>query len=205
GHQLGARLKQASRAGAGLVVLPELGLDPRVATRNEPRDRDAEDETGPRATMCAELARTHRIAVITTVILRDAKGRRFNTTLAFDARGQLRNSYRKIHLPHEPGVWEASHYEPGNQPPRVFEFAGLRVGLQICSDLNRPFGCHLRGAQQADLIVAPRRHPGEHVPSLANRHARQRCHQRGLSRVSQSSARRGDAHRRSLGSDRPRR
>lgn len=154
--RLAARLDQARTAGAALVVLPELGLDPWVATRRDPRDEDAEDEAGPRATMGAELARSHGLAIVTTVIRRDAEGRRFNTALAFDADGELRHSYRKIHLPHEPWFWEANHYEPGDEPPRVFELAGLRVGLQICSDLNRPFGCHLLGAQRADVIIAPR-------------------------------------------------
>ncbi|TPV96875.1 MAG: carbon-nitrogen hydrolase family protein [Myxococcales bacterium FL481] len=162
--RLADRLEQARGAGVTLAVLPELGLDAWVATRSEPRDEDAEDEAGPRATMCARLAQAHGVAMITTVILRDGTGRRFNTALAFDAHGELRHSYRKIHLPHEPGFWEANHYEAGEQPPRVFELAGLRVGLQICSDLNRPFGCHLLGAQRVDVIVAPRATPPSTYP-----------------------------------------
>ena len=32
----------------------------------------------------------------------------------------------------------------------------MRMGVQICSDINRPEGCHLLGAMGADVIVNPR-------------------------------------------------
>jgi predicted amidohydrolase len=32
----------------------------------------------------------------------------------------------------------------------------LRLGVQICSDVNRPEGCHLLGALGAEVIAAPR-------------------------------------------------
>jgi predicted amidohydrolase len=33
---------------------------------------------------------------------------------------------------------------------------GMRLGFQICSDNNRPFGCHILGAQGAEVILNPR-------------------------------------------------
>ena len=41
-------------------------------------------------------------------------------------------SYRKLHLPHEEGFWETSHYDPGNEPPSVIR------GLPLPDELTRP-------------------------------------------------------------------
>ena len=40
--------------------------------------------------------------------------------------------------------------------PSVIEGFGLRFGVQICSDINRPEGSHLLGALGAEAIFNPR-------------------------------------------------
>jgi predicted amidohydrolase len=61
-----------------------------------------------------------------------------------------------VHLPEEDGFWETRHYEPGDALSPVLEMFSLPVGLQICSDINRPEGCHLLGAMGAQAILNPR-------------------------------------------------
>ena len=68
----------------------------------------------------------------------------------------MRATYEKLHLPEEPGFWETSHYEPGTEAPRRIDAFGLPIGVQICSDNNRPEGTHLLGAQGALAVVVPR-------------------------------------------------
>jgi predicted amidohydrolase len=152
-----ARLREAAAAGAELAVLPELPLNPwRPATR-ESVGEDAEPEGGPRSQAMARAARESGVAVVGGIIQRDeTTGRRTSRALVFDAAGELVGRYEKLHLPEEPGFWETSHYEPGTAAPGLIEGFGLPVGLQICSDINRPEGSHLLGAQGALAILAPR-------------------------------------------------
>lgn len=155
-HQL---LLQARERGAELAVLPELPLNPWSAVTQTARDEDAETPEGPRHQRLAALARELELAILGGAIVRDPEtGRRFNTALAFDASGELRGTHRKVHLPEEPGFWETSHYEPGELPPRTFRLTadGLTLGMQICSDVNRPDGIQLLTAAGADAILAPR-------------------------------------------------
>lgn len=42
------------------------------------------------------------------------------------------------------------------RPPSVIDAFSMPIGVQICSDLNRPEGCHLLGAGGAHAVVAPR-------------------------------------------------
>ena len=63
---------------------------------------------------------------------------------------------RKVHLPDEPGFHEVDHYRPGTEPPRRVDLEGLALGVQLCSDANRPVGSHLLAAQGVQAIVVPR-------------------------------------------------
>ena len=151
------RLKEAADGGADLALLPELPLNPwRPATRDAV-DEDAEEEGGPRTEAQAEAARASGVGLVGGIIRRDAAtGRRTSRALLFDGRGEILARYEKLHLPEEPGFWETSHYEPGTAAPRPVDGFALAVGLQICSDINRPEGSHLLGAQGAEAILAPR-------------------------------------------------
>jgi predicted amidohydrolase len=156
-ERLTARLREARDAGAGLAVLPEIPLNPWSPATKEARDDDAEPMDGPRARAQANAAREAGIGLVGGIIHRDpVSGRRTSRALVFDAEGRLLATYEKLHLPEEEGFWETSHYEPGSAPPRRIDGLGIPIGVQICSDANRPIGSHLLGAHGAMAIINPR-------------------------------------------------
>jgi len=156
-QRLRDRLAEAADRGADLAVLPELPLNPWRPATKDARDEDAEPMDGPLATAQAEAAAEAGIGLVGGIIHRDAAtGRRTSRALVYDGGGNLRATYEKLHLPEEPGFWETSHYEPGTEPPGRIDAFGLPVGVQICSDNNRPEGTHLLGAQGAMGILIPR-------------------------------------------------
>ena len=155
--RLAARLTEARTAGASLAVLPELPLNAWAPATKSAREDDAEPPDGPRQVRLAAAARAAGIGLVAGAIVRDPRsGRRHNTALVFNAAGDVIARYRKMHLPEEEGFWETSHYEPGDALPDVIDGFDLRVGLQICSDINRPEGSHLLGARGAEAIINPR-------------------------------------------------
>ena len=162
GARLARRLAEASSKGCELAVLAELPLNPWSAISRTSRDEDAEPPPpdGPRFRRLADAAREAGIAVLGGAIVRDPQtGRRLNTALLIDARGQLVHAYAKVHLPEEPGFWETSHYEAGAVPPVPVQLpgpgAGIALGIQICSDIHRP-GAQLLAARGAEAIIVPR-------------------------------------------------
>lgn len=162
GKRLRSRLAEARDSGAELAVLPELPLDPWIPATRDADPGDAEPPRGPRHRLQAEAAAAAGIAVLGGAIIRDpATGDRHNTALLFDDAGELCASYRKVHLPYEEDFWEAAHYVPGAEPPRVIDNLALPIGIQICSDANRTSGCHLLSAQGATAIFVPRATPAE--------------------------------------------
>ncbi len=151
------RLEEVAGRGADLALLPELPMNRwRPSSKNAVED-DAEGEEGARARAMAKAARRAGIGLVGGIIHRDAEtGRRTSRVLVFDASGAITGRYEKLHLPEEPGFWETSHYEPGMEPPRRIDAFGLPIGIQVCSDANRPEGSHLLGADGAAAILIPR-------------------------------------------------
>lgn len=154
-NSLRSTLLLAKEQGAELAVLPEIPMNRWSPWCREPRDSDAEVVGGPRYHMLAQAARDLRIGLVGGLILKD-DGVRRNTALFFDESGAEIGRFAKIHLPEEPGFWETSHYEAGTDLSPVVQFRGWGIGMQICSDLNRPEGCHILGAQGAQAVVGPR-------------------------------------------------
>jgi N-carbamoylputrescine amidase len=150
-------LKKAHSQGAQLAVLPEIPLNVWSPASKVRQDDEAEPPAGRRHRAMSDAAREVGVALIGGAIIRDPNtGRCHNTALAFDRSGELVGSYRKLHLPEEEGFWETSHYDPGDDPPSLIRGLPLPVGIQICSDVNRPEGSHLLGALGAEVIVFPR-------------------------------------------------
>lgn len=151
------RLFEAAERGADLAVLPEIPMIRWRPATKDASDEDAEPMDGARARVQADAAREAGIGVVGGIIHRDAAtGRRTNRALVFDRSGELVAFYDKLHLPEEPGFWEPSHYEPGTSAPRRIDAFGMPVGVQVCSDSNRPEGAHLLAAQGAEAILVPR-------------------------------------------------
>lgn len=154
--RLKERLAEAAERGADLAVLPELPLNEWRPATKQARDEDAEGMDGIRARTQAEAAAEAGIGLVGGIIHRDEAGRRTSRALIFDRAGEVRATYEKLHLPEEEGFWETSHYEPGTSAPKRIDAFGVPIGVQLCSDNNRPEGTHLLGAQGAMVMINPR-------------------------------------------------
>lgn len=165
GRRLVHRLAEARHAGAELAILPELPMDRWIPANRQASRNDAEDSGGRRQRAMGRAAADAGLAVLGGAIVRDpGSGARHNTALLFDRNGTEVLAYRKLHLPFEEGYWEAAHYQPGDRPPEVYRGLPLPLGVQICSDANRPIGCQLLAAQGAAVILVPRATPGASWP-----------------------------------------
>lgn len=155
-ERLRARLTDAKSRGAAFVVLPEIPLNAWAPATRKANDADAEAPGGHRHDALARAARDVGVALMGGAIVRNDAGIRHNTALVFDPQGAEVGRFRKVHIPQEPGFWEADHYVGGDDPPGVMEVADLRFGIQICSDINRPQGTLALAAAGATAVFNPR-------------------------------------------------
>ena len=163
GEPLQRALGDAQSRGADLALLPEIPLNRWSPASKQAIDEDAEEPDGWRQTLMAEAAKSVGIGLVGGAIIRDPDtGIRYNTALLYDGKGVCHARYRKVHLPEEEGYWETSHYMPGTEPPQaISDTFSLTVGLQICSDVNRPQGFQILSSGGAEVVFAPRATPPE--------------------------------------------
>ena len=150
------RVAQAAKAGATLVVLPELwgsGYD--LASAGRYAD---ELESGLFAEMSA-LAKT-RAVYLAGSLLERKKGSFFNTAFLYDPDGVLRGHYRKTHLFRL--MDEDLYLGAGNAMP-VFDMPWGRTALAICYDLRFPELFRHYACQGAIFTIIPAQWPARRV------------------------------------------
>jgi predicted amidohydrolase len=149
-----AAIREASDAGADVVVLPELitsgymFASPEEATAVAiARDHDLLRE------WAAEAARAN-IVLAGGFCERGDDGRIYNSAAVFDATG-LRAVYRKLHL------WDREKlvFTPGSAPPPVLDTRVGRVSLIICYDLEFPELTRSVALAGTQLLLVPTNWP----------------------------------------------
>jgi predicted amidohydrolase len=159
-------LAQAERVDADLIVLPELFHSGYVFCGMEEVARLAEPiPNGPTCRALHSFARRRRNVIVAGICER-AGDRFFNSAVALGPEGLI-GVYRKIHLFKDEKLW----FTPGDLPFRVFDAAGLRIGMMICFDWRFPEATRVLALAGAEVIA----HPSNLVMPYCQEVMRSRC------------------------------
>lgn len=149
---LDAAAAQARRAGADLLVTPEMVL---TGYHRDPAWllAVAQPANGPWAQAVAALARKHGIALVYGYPeAAPARQKPYNAVQALGPDGAVLGHGRKTKLY---GALDAARFTPAPQPPAVFVFQGWRLGLLICYDVEFPEPVQRLAQQGADAVLVP--------------------------------------------------
>jgi N-carbamoylputrescine amidase len=158
-------VRNAAKSGAQIVCLPELFQTQYFCQREDPALFDlAEPIPGPVTAQLSALAKELGIVLVASLFEKRAAGIYHNTAVMFDANGELRGIYRKMHIPDDPLYYEKYYFTPGDLGFRAFDTNVGRVGTLVCWDQWYPEGARLTALQGAHLIFYPTAigwHPSE--------------------------------------------
>jgi predicted amidohydrolase len=140
---------RAARAGAGLLVCPELFLTGYAIGDDVPVL--AEPADGPGAAAVAGIAAHHGIAVHYGYPERAGEVVH-NSAQLIDASGDRLANYRKTHLF---GSFEQRWFTPGDEPVVQADLDGVRVGMLICYDVEFPENVRAHALAGTDLLLVP--------------------------------------------------
>lgn len=154
----GRLIKQATQAGAKLVLLPEFFC----LMGKHDKAKLAIAETfgqGPIQDFLQQQASENGVYLIggSMPIKSPVAGKVYNTCLVYNPDGQLLTRYDKVHLFSFKGIKE--QYDegetqcPGHPETKIIQCGELRVGLTICYDLRFPE--FYRAMAPVDLFVVP--------------------------------------------------
>jgi len=140
----------AARAGAHVVVLPELCNTGYVfETREEAFDAAESIPDGPSVNAWMDAAAKHRVTIVAGTAERDGDAL-FNSAAIVGPTGFI-GRYRKNH----PWGAENLFFEPGNLGVPVFQTPIGRIACAICYDIWFPETFRLAALQGADLLCVP--------------------------------------------------
>jgi N-carbamoylputrescine amidase len=151
-------IAESARAGANLVVLPELFLGPYFCQRrDDPTARDlSESVPGPTTQALSSAARQYRVALVGgSIYEKSADGRFFNTTAVFNPDGSLAGAYRKTHIPEDILYHEQHYFAPGDTGVRVVDTPAGKVAPLICYDQWYPEAARIATLQGAEILAYP--------------------------------------------------
>lgn len=147
-------IRKAVKAGARLVVLPEYAIYT-VPSMDDRFVDNAESLDGPSITRLTKLSSELKVAIVCGINERTNEKRIYNTLVGIDE-GEVRATYRKVHLYDAFGYRESDRViaaEPNNGT--LFEIDGAKVGMQTCYDLRFPEVTRALVDSGANIIALP--------------------------------------------------
>jgi N-carbamoylputrescine amidase len=149
-------IREAASRGAQLVLLPELHLGPYFCqTEDTTRFDLAEPIPGPATALLGSVARETGVVLVATLFEKRAPGLYHNTAVVFERDGALAGTYRKMHIPDDPGYYEKFYFTPGDLgfSPIVTSVGSL--GVLVCWDQWYPEAARLMALAGADILLYP--------------------------------------------------
>jgi len=151
-----AAARRGAAAGCRLVLLQELHNGRYFCQREEPRVFDAaEPIPGPSTEALGAAAHELGVVIVASLFERRAAGLHHNTAVVLDSNGRLAGTYRKMHIPDDPGYYEKFYFTPGDLGFAPVDTAVGRLGVLVCWDQWFPEAARLMALAGAELLLYP--------------------------------------------------
>ncbi|AMK76228.1 MULTISPECIES: carbon-nitrogen hydrolase [Methylomonas] len=151
-----SQIEAAARQNADLVVLPELHLDHYFCQSEDTACFDlAQPIPGPTCETLADVAKANKVVIVSTIFEKRAPGLYHNTAVVFDKDGSIAGTFRKMHIPDDPGFYEKFYFTPGDLGFTPIETSIGKLGVLICWDQWYPEAARLMALAGAELLIYP--------------------------------------------------
>ncbi|MEE8321342.1 MAG: carbon-nitrogen hydrolase [Gammaproteobacteria bacterium] len=151
-----AGINEAADHGVDLVLLPELHTLPYFCISEDKCHFDlAESIPGPTTGTLATLAQERRVVIVASVFEQRTTGIYHNTAVVLDTDGSIAGTYRKMHVPDDPGYYEKYYFTPGDQGFVPIKTSIGILGVLVCWDQWFPEAARLMALAGAELLLFP--------------------------------------------------
>lgn len=149
-------IRRCAEQGAKLVVLQELHTSLYFCDIEDPAHFDlAETIPGPSTEQFGALAGELGIVLVISLFEKRAAGLYHNTAVVLEADGSIAGTYRKMHIPDDPGYYEKFYFTPGDLGFKPIETSVGTLGVLVCWDQWYPEAARLMAMAGADVLIYP--------------------------------------------------
>lgn len=154
--KLAKNIATCAEEGAELVILQELHNSLYFCQVEEVANFDlAETIPGPSTKFYSELAKKHRVVLVTSLFEKRASGIYHNTAVVFEKDGSIAGTYRKMHIPDDPGFYEKFYFTPGDLGFHPIQTSIGKLGVLVCWDQWYPEAARMMALAGAELLIYP--------------------------------------------------
>ena len=151
-----AGIRDAASKGAQLLVLQELHNSRYFCQQEQADSFDlAEPVPGPSTEWLSTLAGELNVVIVGSLFERRAPGIYHNTAVVLDGDGSLAGTYRKMHIPDDPGYYEKYYFTPGDLGFEPVQTSLGKLGVLVCWDQWFPEAARLMALAGAELLIYP--------------------------------------------------
>ncbi len=154
--RLAHNIAHCAHHGAELIVLQELHNSLYFCQiENVENFNLAETIPGPSTDFYGKLAEKHNIVLVSSLFEKRATGLYHNTAVVFEKDGSIAGTYRKMHIPDDPGFYEKFYFTPGDMGFHPVKTSVGNLGVMVCWDQWYPEAARMMALAGADILIYP--------------------------------------------------
>jgi N-carbamoylputrescine amidase len=154
--KLAENIEQCASQGAELIVLQELHNSLYFCQIEDVNNFDlAETIPGPSTEFYGNLAKENNVVLVTSLFEKRTTGLYHNTAVVFEKDGTIAGTYRKNHIPDDPGFYEKFYFTPGDMGFNPIKTSVGNLGVLVCWDQWYPEAARLMALAGAELLIYP--------------------------------------------------
>ncbi|CAM3352370.1 carbon-nitrogen hydrolase [Helicobacter labetoulli] len=148
-------IEQAVKSGAKLIALQELHTREYFCQSEDPKFFDYANDFEADIAYFSNIAKKHKIVLLTSLFERRTAGIYHNTALVFDIDGSIAGKYRKMHIPDDPQFYEKFYFTPGDLGFEPIHTSLGKLGVLICWDQWYPEAARIMALKGAEILIYP--------------------------------------------------
>lgn len=149
-------IRKAASKGAQIICLQELFTSLYFCENEDHKNFGlAETIPGPTSDLIRQIAKETETVIIASLFEQRATGVYHNTAAVINADGKLLGTYRKNHIPDDPGFYEKFYFTPGDKGYKVFKTKYGKIGVLICWDQWYPEAARITSLMGAEILFYP--------------------------------------------------
>jgi len=150
------KIRQAAAEGAELVVLQELHSSHYFCQTEDIANFDlAESIPGSTTNKFGELAKELEVVLVISLFEKRMTGLYHNTAVVLEKDGSIAGTYRKMHIPDDPGYYEKYYFTPGDLGFNPITTSIGKLGVMVCWDQWYPEAARLMALAGAEALIYP--------------------------------------------------
>ena len=153
-------VKQAAKKGAKIICLQELYNTPYFPQyQRMNKDKFTESVPGNSTTVFQKIAKDYKIVIIVPLYekAKNKKGKweYHNSAVVIDEKGNLMQTYRKVHIPQDPGFYEKDYFKESDIGYKIYKTKYATFAVLICYDQWFPEAARAVRLEGAEIIFYP--------------------------------------------------